>query len=49
MTQRPSPVSEDTTSYAPVAPTASPMAVELAQEYAIETALEEQEQAEQTA
>jgi len=49
MTQRPSPVSEDTASYAPLAPTASPVAVELAQEYAIETALEEQEQAEQPA
>ncbi|MFP4275178.1 MAG: MFS transporter, partial [Paracoccaceae bacterium] len=49
MTQRSSPVAEDTSSYAPLAPTASPVAVELAQEYAIETALEEQEQAERTA
>ncbi|MFP4328325.1 MAG: MFS transporter [Paracoccaceae bacterium] len=49
MTQRSSPVAEDTSSYAPLAPTASPVAVELAQEYAIETALEEQDQAERTA
>jgi len=43
MTQRASVPVEDTGSYAPVLPTASPVAVEVAQEYAIETAQEEEE------
>ncbi|PWE30447.1 MFS transporter [Maritimibacter sp. 55A14] len=38
MTQRPAPRAEDTTSYAPVGQTASPVAMELAQEIAIEMA-----------
>ncbi len=41
MTQRAAPSVEDTESYAPVALGATPMAVEFAQEYAIETAQEE--------
>jgi len=40
MTQRPAPSVAETTSYAPVLPQASPVAVELAQEYAIEQAQE---------
>jgi len=38
MTQRAAPSVQDTTSYAPVLPQASPVAVALAQEYAIEQA-----------
>jgi len=41
MTQRAAPSVEDTDSYAPVGLGATPMAVEFAQEYAIETAQEE--------
>ncbi len=43
MTVRPAIAVEDTSSYAPVLPTSSPVAVEAAQEFAIETALEEEE------
>ena len=43
MTQRAAPSIEDTDSYAPVLPSASPLAVEFAQEYAIEVAQEQQE------
>ena len=42
-TQRSAPSVEETTSYAPIAQTASPVAVELAQEVAIEMALEAEE------
>ncbi len=41
-TQRAAPAVEDTGSYSPVLPTASPVAVELAQEVFIESALEEE-------
>ncbi|MCB1368610.1 MAG: MFS transporter [Rhodobacteraceae bacterium] len=41
MTRRPTVAVEYTTHYAPVAPTASPVAVEMAQEVAIEMAMEE--------
>jgi len=41
-TQRAAPAVEDTGSYSPVLPTASPVAVELAQEVFIDTALEEE-------
>jgi len=43
MTRRPAPAAEETGSYAPLGPTVTPVAVELAQEYAIDTALEEQD------
>ncbi|WP_372893056.1 MFS transporter [Rhodosalinus sp.] len=43
MTRRPAPAAEETGSYAPLGPTVTPVAVEFAQEYAIDTALEEQE------
>ncbi|WP_299353096.1 MFS transporter [uncultured Shimia sp.] len=43
MTRRPAIAVEDTSSYAAVLPTSSPFAVEVAQEFAIETALEEEE------
>jgi len=43
MTQRAAPAPEDTDSYMAVAPSASPMAVEFAQEVAIETAQEGEE------
>jgi len=42
MTQRPAPLVSDTDSYTPVSPSASPMAVEFAQDYAIEAAQEAQ-------
>jgi len=42
MTQRPAPSVSDTDSYTPVSPSSSPMAVEFAQDYAIETAQEAQ-------
>ena len=42
MTQRPAPTVEETAPYAPVAPSASPVAVEVAQEIAIERALGEE-------
>lgn len=42
MTQRAAPAVDDTTSYAPVSPTASPVAVEVAQEIAIDMVLEEE-------
>jgi MFS family permease len=45
MTVRPAPLAVDTGSYAPVMPTASPVAMELAQEAFIEAALEEEEAA----
>ncbi|SLN44671.1 putative MFS-type transporter YcaD [Aquimixticola soesokkakensis] len=49
-TRRAAPASEDTASYVSILPTASPMAVEFAQEWAAETALAEQaEQAEEAA
>jgi len=48
MTQRAAPAIDDTTSYAPVAPTASPVAVEVAQEIAIERTLEEESNTEDT-
>ena len=41
-TQRAAPAIEDTGSYSPVLPSASPVAVELAQEVFIDTALEEE-------
>ncbi|MFW8593235.1 MFS transporter [Cribrihabitans neustonicus] len=44
-TQRASVPVEDTASYAPVYPSSTPVAVEFAQEYAIDTELEEQEAA----
>ncbi|MTJ04312.1 MAG: MFS transporter [Sediminimonas qiaohouensis] len=43
MTQRAAPDVEDTASYAPVSPSASPVAVGIAQEYAAETAQDEAE------
>ncbi len=43
MTQRPAVAVEDTTAYAPVGPSSSPVAVEAAQEYAIEQSLEDEE------
>ncbi|OUS37152.1 MFS transporter [Rhodobacterales bacterium 56_14_T64] len=46
ITQRPAIPIEDTGIMTPMSPTASPVAVEFAQEYAIETELEEQESAE---
>ncbi len=45
MTQRASVAADETGTFAPMAPTGSPVAVEFAQEYAIETELEEQEAA----
>ncbi len=48
MTQRAAPSVEDTESYAPIIASASPVAVEFAQEYAIETAQDEQDAADQT-
>ncbi len=45
MTQRAAPDVEDTASYAPVSPAASPVAVGIAQEYAIETVQDEVESA----
>ena len=45
MTQRASVPVEETASYAPMYPSSTPVAVEFAQEYAIETELEEQETA----
>jgi len=44
MTQRSAPSVDDTGSYAPVYPGASPLAVEFAQEYAIEEAMAEEEE-----
>ncbi|MCT4608790.1 MAG: MFS transporter [Pelagimonas sp.] len=44
MTQRPSPTVEDTIIYAPISPSSTPVALEVAQEYAIEVAEEEQAQ-----
>ena len=46
MTQRAAPSVEETEKYAPVMPTAAPLSVEYAQEYAIEVAQEQQEEAE---
>ncbi len=43
MTQRAAPSVDDTESYAPVMPSASPLTVEYAQEYAIEVAQEQQD------
>lgn len=43
MTQRAAISVDDTSAYAPVLPVSSPVAVEVAQEFAIETALEEEE------
>ena len=43
MTQTSSTAVEDTSTYAPITPTSTPIAMELAQEYAIEMALEEEE------
>jgi len=43
MTQTSSTAVEDTSAYAPITPTSTPIAMELAQEYAIEMALEEEE------
>ena len=43
MTQTSSTAVEDTSAYAPITPTSTPVAMELAQEYAIEMALEEEE------
>jgi len=43
MTQTSSTAVEDTSTYAPVTPTSTPIAMELAQEYAIEMALEEEQ------
>ncbi|SFN87540.1 Predicted arabinose efflux permease, MFS family [Roseovarius lutimaris] len=42
MTQRPAPLVSETDSYTPVSPSSSPMAVEFAQDYAIEAAQEAQ-------
>ena len=44
MTQRRSPQSDDTVSYPAISPTATPVAVELAQEYAIDVAQEHESQ-----
>ncbi len=46
MTQRAAPTVDETSAYAPISPVSSPMAVEVAQEFAIETAMEEEEAAE---
>ena len=43
MTQTSSTAVEDTSTYAPITPTSTPIAMELAQEYAIEMALEDEE------
>ena len=43
MTQTSSTAVKDTSAYAPITPTSTPVAMELAQEYAIEMALEEEE------
>lgn len=43
MTQTSSTAVEDTNAYAPITPTSTPVAMELAQEYAIEMAMEEEE------
>ncbi|MGR3572473.1 MFS transporter [Brevirhabdus sp.] len=43
MTQRPSPTVEQSSTYAPILPTSSPVAAEVAQEFAIETAQDEEE------
>ena len=43
MTQTSSTAVEDTNAYAPITPTSTPVAMELAQEYSIEMALEEEE------
>ena len=43
MTRRPAPSAEETGSYAPLGPGVTPVAVEIAQEYAIDTALEDHE------
>jgi len=43
MTQTSSTAVKDTSTYAPITPTSTPIAMELAQEYAIEMALEEEE------
>lgn len=48
MTQRPAIAADDTSSYTPVAPTASPVLVEIAQEYDIEVAIEEETTQEQS-
>ncbi len=45
MTQRAAPSVEDTASYAVLTPAASPVAVEVAQEYAIDTAADQEEEA----
>lgn len=47
MTQSASVAVEDTSAYAPVTPTSTPIAVEFAQEYAIDMALEEEADAEE--
>lgn len=49
MTQRAAPSIDETSAYAPVTPVSSPMAVEVAQEFAIETAMEEEEAEHETA
>jgi len=41
-TQRPAPAVDETAAYAPILPSATPVAMEAAQEYAIETAIEEE-------
>ena len=46
MTQRAAPSVAETESYAPVVASATPVAVEFAQEYAIETAQEDEESTE---
>ncbi len=48
MTQRPAVAVEDTSPYAPIAPTSTPIAAEVAQEIAIEMALEEESNSEDT-
>jgi MFS family permease len=48
MTQRPAIAADDTSSYTPVAPTASPVLVEIAQEYDIEIAIDEETTQEQS-
>jgi hypothetical protein len=47
MTQRASIAVDESGTFAPMAPTGSPVAVEFAQEYVIETELEEQEAAQE--
>jgi hypothetical protein len=42
MTQRPAPAVEDTGIYTPLSPTTTPVAVEVAQEFAIEAAEDEE-------